>query len=171
MNLTKSYLLLLSICLGFISASTNAEISARAEHEIKILCEQLFADYAVYIDHLDAEGFANTFARDGELARGSNSTIGREDLKQYIEEHGDQAHLIMFTTSDIEVLSETEAVGSSYGLILNGDRPVKAGDDPVQMNGITAASEYRAQFKLTDEGWKISRMESEGVFIGPGFVK
>ena len=59
----------------------------------------------------------------------------------------------------------------SLAIILNGDRPVKAGDEPVQMNGITGAGEYRAKFKLTDDGWKISRMESEGFFIGPGFVK
>ena len=152
-------------------AGATAEVDARIEREIRVLCKQLFADYAVYIDHLNADGFANIFTVDGVFGHGSDTIKGHSNLKKYIEQHGDQAHLIMFTTVEIDVQSETQASGLGYAVILNGDRKVLEGDAPVQMNGITAASEYRASFELTDEGWRISEMRSEGKFRGPGYVQ
>ncbi len=147
-----------------------AEIDTRSESEIRILCEQLFADYAIYIDHLNADGFANTFTPDGVFWHGDEAVHGREKLQRYIEEHGNQAHMIMFTTIDIDIQSESQASGVGYAVILNGNRQVQQDDAPIQMQGITAASQYMANFQLTDEGWKISSMAIEGKFRGPGYL-
>ncbi len=169
MNIKKLSLLLLTLA-STVCLSATVEPNSRAEREISVLCDQLFADYAINIDHLNPEGFASTFTEDGEFVRASGVVKGRENLQTYISEHGDQAHMIMFTTSDVSVLSDVEATGLAYAIILNGDRRIQPGDKPIQMNGITAASEYRANFKLTNEGWKISRMEITPKFRGPGYV-
>jgi|TARA_B110000483_G_C18108079_1_gene508523 hypothetical protein len=152
-------------------SSVWAELDLRAEHEITIICEQLLADYAIYRDHLEAENFANIFTQDAHFVPGSGLVRGRENIKKYIEDHATPAHLIMFTSSQIDAQSETRASGLAYAVILNGDRQVLEGDRPIQMNGITAASEYRAEFERTEEGWKISKLELKGLFRGPGAVQ
>lgn len=165
------------LCSG-ICAPSWADLDQRTKLEIRVICEQLFADYAVYLDHLDADGFADTFTPDAPFP-GTDPSGGRERLRQYIRDHGTQAHLIMFTSTEINVLSETGASGLAYGVILNGNRELSeaggaingANKVPIQMAGITAATEYYADFRLTDEGWKISNMDRKGVFRGPGYVQ
>lgn len=158
------------IGLAFSLLSINpawAELDQRRTHEITILCEQLLMDYAVYIDHLDPDGFASIFTADAPFPN-TEPDENKERFRQYIRDHGKQAHMIMFTSTDIVVESETEASGVAYGVILGGNQPRSEDDGPVQMQGITAATEYYADFRLTDEGWKISGMDRKGFFRGPG---
>ena len=171
MKLSK--FLLLAVSLLTTSIATSAELNVSERNAIEVLCKQLLADYAIYRDHMDADGFANTFSEDGTLVVRSGSYHGRQEIRKNITDRAQPAtaHMIMFTTTQITPLSATEASGISSALVLNGDRPVKAGDKPVQMLGITAANEYRSKFILTDEGWKISHLELDVVFRGPGYVQ
>lgn len=164
--------LILSGFVGILLCSAAwADLDRRTEHEITIICEQLLADYAVYRDHLEADNFANIFTQDAQFVPGSGLVRGRQNIKKYIEDHATPSHLIMFTSSQIDAQSETRASGLAYAVILNGDRQVLEGDRPIQMNGITAASEYHAEFERTEEGWKISKMELKGLFRGPGVIQ
>lgn len=165
--------LLLTVSLLFASIATSAELDVKERNTIEVLCKQLLADYAIYRDHMDADGFANTFSQDGILVVGSGAYHGRQEIRKNITERAQPAtaHMIMFTTTQITPLSETEATGVSSAIILNGDRPVNVGDKPIQMLGITAANEYRTKFIFTNEGWKISHLELDVVFRGPGYVQ
>jgi len=130
------------------------------------------ADYAIYRDHLDADGFANTFSQDGTLVLGSGSAIGRDAIRENITSRPSPgiAHMIVLTTIKITPIDENSATGISYAIVLNGDRPVAAGDPPIRMNGITSAVEYHTEFVLTDDGWKISRLELKSIVRGPGIA-
>lgn len=165
--------LLIAVNLVFVPFAMSAELDVKERDTIEVLCKQLLADYAVYLDHLDADGFANTFSQDGTLVAGSGTYHGQQEIKKNITDRPQPgvAHMVMFTTTQITPISATEATGISSALILNGNRPVAVGDKPIQMLGISAANEYRANFKLTDEGWKISHLELSTVFRGPGYVQ
>ncbi|HJP37389.1 MAG TPA: nuclear transport factor 2 family protein [Gammaproteobacteria bacterium] len=149
-------------------AAPNAESAS----DIVIACEQLLADYAIYRDHLDADGFANTFSEDGVLVLGSGTYRGRTAVRENITSRPAPrvAHMILMTSVQITPIDETAAAGIAYAIVLNGDRPVEQGDAPIQMRGITSAVEYHTEFVLTDDGWKISRLELKSIFRGPGIA-
>ena len=162
----------LTIWLLTASSPSVAQLDAEHSSTIAIACERLLADYAIYRDHLDAEGFANTFAEDGELILGSGSYRGRAAIRENITSRPTPgvAHMIQLTTVKITPVDENTATGIAYAIVLNGDRPVNTGDAPIQMQGITSAVEYHTEFVLTDDGWKILRLELKSVFRGPGIA-
>lgn len=168
---TISTLALIAMAATFsvASAPSWAELSQREAHEITILCEQLLADYAVYRDHMDADGFASIFTDDAELYIGGGVHVGREAYKKYIDDHGypAKAHMIMITSTEITAKSETEANGVAYAVVLGSQTHVGPGDPPVQAEGIGAANEYHVDFSKTDRGWKISGLKLRGLFTGP----
>ena len=147
-----------------------AQLDAESSSAIAIACERLLADYAIYRDHLDADGFANTFSEGGVLVLGSGTYQGRPAIRQNITSRPTPgvAHMLHITSVKITPVDETKATGIAYAVVLNGDRPVNPGDAPIQMQGITSAVEYHTEFIFTDDGWKISRLELKPVFRGPG---
>ncbi len=163
-----------ALLIGLLAAASSSVAQLDAEHSraIAIACERLLADYAIYRDHLDADGFANTFAENGELILGSGSYRGRSPIRENITSRPTPgvAHMIHLTTVKITPLDERTAQGIAYAIVLNGDRPVNPGDAPIQMQGITSAVEYHTEFVLTNDGWKISRLELKSVFRGPGIA-
>lgn len=154
------------------AAPASAAVDEETAAAISIACERLLADYVIYRDHLDADGFANTFTEDGELVLGSGTHKGRDAIRLNITSRPSPgvAHMILMTTVKITPVDEANATGISYALVLNGDRPVAKGDAPVQMLGITAAVEYHTEFELTEDGWKISRLELKSIVRGPGIA-
>jgi hypothetical protein len=160
---------LLSLALGLVSVPSWAELNQRSIHEITILCEQLLMDYAIYRDHLDAEGFASILTEDAELHIGGGIQVGTAANRKYITDHVSPpyAHMIMMTSTEIIPLSETQATGIAYAIVLGSEQHVGLGDPPVQAQGIGAANEYHVDFELTDGGWKISRLSLIGLFTGP----
>lgn len=136
-------------------------------------CERLEHDYAIYRDRGDGEAFANLFTEDGEWGHPTTVLKGREAIRKYIESSSGgppEARLQLQTTIQITPVDDTTATGISYAIILNGDRPVGPGDPPIQMEGITSVNVYHTEFALTSDGWRISRMELEPVFRGPGLA-
>lgn len=168
----RFFVALTSLYLLMAGAPSVAQLNSELASAITIACEQLLADYAIYRDHLDADGFANTFAEDGVLVLGSGTSRGRAAIRENITSRPSPgvAHMILLTSTRITPIDETRAVGFSYAIVLNGDRPVNPGDAPIQMRGITSAVEYHTEFVLTDGGWKISRLELKPVFRGPGIA-
>ena len=162
----------LTIWLLTASSLSVAQLDAAHSSTIAIACERLLADYAIYRDHLDADGFANTFAEDGELILGSGSYRGRAAIRENITSRPTPgvAHMIHLASVKITPVDEKTATGIAYAIVLNGDRPVNPGDAPIQMQGITSAVEYHTEFVLTNDGWKISRLELKSVFRGPGIA-
>ncbi len=159
-------------CLLLASSPLVAALDSADSRAIIVACERLLADYAIYRDHLDADGFANTFSEDGVLVLGSGTSRGRAAIRENITSRPSPgvAHMILLTTMKITPVDEYNATGFTYAIVLNGDRPVAAGDAPIPMNGITAAVEYHTKFVLTDEGWKISRLELKSIVRGPGIA-
>jgi hypothetical protein len=105
-------------------APSVAQLNSELASAITIACEQLLADYAIYRDHLDADGFANTFAEDGVLVLGSGTSRGRAAIRENITSRPSPgvAHMILLTSTRITPIDETRAVGFSYAIVLNGDR-------------------------------------------------
>ena len=154
------------------SAVSFAALGTKESDAIIAACERLMADYAIYRDHLDADGFANTFSEDGILVLGSGTAVGREAIRRNItsRQFPGIAHMIVLTTIKITPIDENNATGFSYAIVLNGDRPVAAGDPPIKMKGITSAVEYHTEFVRTDDGWKISKLELKSIVRGPGIA-
>lgn len=144
-----------------------AAMDQRTTHEITILCEQLLMDYAVYRDHLDANGFAYIFTEDAEVVIGGGVHLGRNAYRKYIADHSPAAHMIMMTSIEIIPESETRASGIAYAIVLGSQQHVGPGDPPIQLEGIRAANEYHVDFEQTDAGWKISGLSLVGLFSGP----
>ena len=169
----RSTLATVALSMLLLAMASRSVAEPGAESSIVIACERLLADYAIYRDHLDADGFANTFSEDGELVLGSGTFRGRAAIRGNITSRPRPgvAHMLLMTTVKITVLDETRATGISYAIVLNGDRPVNKGDRPIPMKGITSAVEYHTSFSLTDEGWKISRLELKSIFRGPGISR
>jgi len=165
--------LAVAIALLIAASPAWAALPSAQVNAITVACQQLLADYAIYRDHLDVEGFANAFTSDATLVLATRSYVGRDELRKEITDHPSPAiaHMIHFTSTKITPVSATKATGVSYAVILNGNRHVGPGDQPIQMEGITSAGEYLSEFALTNDGWKISRMELKSVFRGPGFAK
>ena len=69
--------LLLALAGAFIYLPMSPVIYALVDEEtatsITIACDRLLDSYAIFRDHLDAEGFANIFTEDGVLILGSVS--------------------------------------------------------------------------------------------------
>ena len=172
MDMRKLTVMVVSAALLTSASATFAALDDKTADAIITACERLMADYAVYRDRLDADGWADTFTEDAVLVLGSGTHQGRDAILANLASRPTPAvaHLIMLTSVKITPIDETSAAGISYAIILNGDRPVGPGDPPIQMEGITSVNVYHTEFVLTAEGWRISRMELEPVFRGPGLA-
>lgn len=161
--------LMIALVTSLVALPAWAILDQRIKHEITVQCEQLVMDYAVYRDHLDADGFANVFTNDAQLLVGGGEYIGTAAFRKYITDHEPpaKAHMIMITSSEVIPLSETEAKGVFYAIVLGSNQHVGPGDPPVQTKGIGAANEYQVDFELTQSGWKIARLSLVGLFTGP----
>ena len=172
MDMRKFTATVVSTALLTSASATFAALDDKTADAIIIACERLMADYAVFRDRLDADGWADTFTEDAVLVLGSGTYQGRDAILANLASRPTPAvaHLIMLTSVKITPIDETSASGISYAIILNGDRPVGPGDPPIQMEGITSVNVYHTEFAFTAEGWRISRMELEPVFRGPGLA-
>ena len=172
MRMRKLTVTAVSAALLASASATFAALDQKTSDVIITACERLMADYAVYRDRLDADGWAITFTEDAVLVLGSGTYEGRDAILEYLASRPTPAvaHLIMLTSVKITPIDETGATGVSYAIILNGDRPVGPGNPPIQMEGITSVNVYHTEFVLTEDGWRISRMELEPVFRGPGLA-
>ncbi len=159
-------MLLVTVTLmGCGPANSAAEADAFVNRAIVAACKDLVTDYAIARDHGDADGYAATFAQDGELILPSGSFKGREQLRQRMAENrGKSVSRHMMSTTQIKVIDSENAVGISYAVIFIEPAPEAGSAGPVPTRGPAAIGEYRDSFLLTEQGWKFSRREFVPVF-------
>jgi len=157
----------------FMSLQTYAAPNEHDADEIRVICNQLLSDYAIYRDHLDEKGFVSIFTKGAELKLGTGTYKGIDQIRKNITDRQSPsiAHMVLLTTSQITPLSAKKAQGLSYAIVLNGNRAVGFGDKPIEMEGLTSAVEYQTEFQKTIVGWKIARLELKPIFRGPGYLR
>jgi uncharacterized protein (TIGR02246 family) len=126
--------------------------SAFATEDVYRDCTNLIYGYAYHRDQFNAEEFSNLFTEDASLTVLSNSWQGRDSIRQRIEQlkNGSSIRHEM-STIYIEVIDARHATGVSYATLYSAP----AGEDTV--TSPTLIGEYRDEFLLTDEGWKIDK--------------
>lgn len=127
-------------------------------------CTRTMQLYAHYIDHLDADAYANLFVEDGVFILGRDEFVGREAIAQWVRE--DDGRLIGRHMTGSIVIDADESAGitaRSYVFVYRGERPATPG--PVPLTGYVMA-EYQDQLRMTDSGCKFVRRVVTPVFIG-----
>lgn len=150
---------LATVLLGF--ASGVAAQGEPARGEVRQACEDLVLDYAYYRDRLDAEPYAAIFAEDAVLSVLGVDYVGREAIYQRLKE--DENPLTtrhMMSTIRIFDEGDGRATGVSYVTVW----AAPAGEQPLFADKYLGLGEYHDEFRLTDEGWKISRRAFVPIF-------
>jgi uncharacterized protein (TIGR02246 family) len=153
-------------CLAVPSFFAWAADESGTTNDIVAACEQLVIQYAGARDTMDREGFVGTFTQDGVLILGSQHLEGRDAIREQTNNwpENDVARHLM-TNIDITPVDETTATGISYVLVI-GDEREEGATGPMTVSGFRMMGEYHDEFRLTDDGWKISRRELSVTFIG-----
>lgn len=126
--------------------------SAFADEDVYRDCTNLVYGYAYHRDQFNAEEFSNLFTEDAHLTVLSNSWQGRDAIRERIVQlkNGSTIRHEM-STIYIQVIDTHHATGVSYATLYSAP----AGVDTV--TGPSLIGEYRDEFLLTDEGWKIAK--------------
>lgn len=131
---------------------------------IETACKELMTRYCIALDTRDVEGFVGLFSPDAvwELVNAAGRELsGQEAIRQYVENRQTalyNVHLVQ--NAHVEVKSATEAEGYCIALIIDG----VMGDLPVPVRGIELITEYRDQYRLFPEGWRITRRSMTKLF-------
>jgi opacity protein-like surface antigen len=147
----KRFLFVVALSIGLIPASYAADVYRE--------CTNLVTDYAYFRDRFDAAEFSDLFTEDASLSVGSQTWVGRDNIRGRIEgldKSGSIRHLM--STIRIEPIDELHASGVSYATIYTS----AAGSNSTE--GFAVIGEYHDSFLLTDDGWKISKRELKSVF-------
>ncbi len=129
----------------FMSAAVLAE-------DVRQACRDLVLDYAYYRDRPDAQGFANVFAKDGELTVLGETFAGKAAIAARLKdaEEGPSFRHLMSTIRIFPVDADT-ATGVSYVTVYSAP----PGETTVE--GFLGVGEYHDEFVRTVDGWKIKK--------------
>ncbi len=144
---------------GCSTASLEPASQNPSMASIQAACESLVLDYAYYRDREDlqlaAQGVAAIFTQDATLTVNGQSFTGRRAIHDRIADQTNPplfAHLM--STIRIFPESATKATGVSYATVYVAPRPAQGS---ALAEGFAAVGEYHDEFRLTDEGWRISK--------------
>ena len=136
-----------------------------AEHA----CQKLQAQYGVFADRGDVEGFTQLFAEDGSVAvPEAPAFVGQDAIRASIQALKDQGVTMrhVLTNNVVDVIDDTTAEGVSYLVVFNSTGPVDArGTRPVEPPA--TVGEYRDTFRRTAEGWRFQTRVLTRVFRPP----
>lgn len=124
---------------------------------IESACKDLMTRYCIALDTRDVDGFLSIFSPDGvwELVNDTPRELaGQDAIRGYFDKRQTavfNVHLLQ--NAHVDVKSETEAEGYCIALIIDGPM----GEMPVPMRGVELITEYRDQYRLFPEGWRIVR--------------
>ncbi len=117
-----------------------------AQHDIN----DLIASYTMCGDRGDAEGLSQCFAKDGVLVFPGAQAKGPHDIVRALSGGERNPHLRRvrhhLTSSEIRFLSDTEATGRTYFIVITNEGPDHSGL-------------YVDRFTLSDDGWKFTKRE------------
>lgn len=132
------------------------------EHE----CRKLSVLYCHYLDAQNSAGFASIYTEDAiyKPAIMPEPVIGRDAIFQWAENYPKQRLGRHFSANEwIEVIDETHAKGRTYAFVFR---------EPTPMTGVISSRttprsvvEYNDLYRLTAEGWKISKRYYNIIFI------
>lgn len=112
-------------------------------------CLTLVRQFCIFADEADAPRLAALFTADAVFERGELRIEGREGLEKMVRSRAaDLVTRHLVTTSLVTSVDDTRASGRHYCLVYASG----AGHDPSK----PIVREYRDEYKLTDEGWRIA---------------
>jgi len=123
---------------------------------IKTACRELVMRYAMARDQLADEAFAELFTDDATLLVGGQQIRGHAQLRARLAPGAgapDTTHLMSSVVIDPQ--TSTTASGLSYVSVYVA-QPTQ--ETPAAAR-LAAVGEYRDQFRLTEDGWRIARRE------------
>ena len=150
-----------TIAAGALAMMASAAHAANTD--MVVSCTQVVNDYAWYLDHpgedMDAtsRAFASLFTEDAELKLANaqlveETFIGHDAIASRFLQGRDTTRFL-HVTSNIRVVQtgETTAVGTNYVTVYI--HPIGGS---MAENSIQGIAEYRDEYRVTDEGCKIS---------------
>lgn len=148
--------LVLALSLSGCAATIELGETKRSVAEA---CEALVLDYAYHRDRLDAQAVAQLFTPGAVMIVQGQTFVGREAIFDRLAAPNQPVTQHLMST--IRIFpggpDEKTATGVSYASIYLA--PANPDGGPASVRNITAVGEYRDEFRLTDEGWKIARRE------------
>lgn len=127
---------------------------------IEQACAAVFNRFSVLNDAGRHEEMVQLFTEDARFARPTdpdNYTEGRDQiLAAFQARPKDRVTRHLITNIVIDVVDETTAKGQCYSTLYAGSPDKPAENLGLQANPEQFIGEFFADFRLTDEGWKIS---------------
>lgn len=135
---------------------------------IEQACMKLQAQYGVFADRGDVEGFTNLFAPDGSVeVPEAPAFVGHEAIRASIQALGDLGVTMrhVLTNNVVDVVDADHATGVSYLTVYNSTaEPDAMGQRPVALPA--TVGEYADSFRRTPDGWRFQSRVLTRVFRG-----
>lgn len=135
---------------------------------IEHACMKLQAQYGVFADRGDVEGFTSLFAEDGSVqVPEAPAFVGHAAIRASIQALGAMGVTMrhVLTNSVVDVVDESHAVGVSYLVVYNSRTEADAaGIRPVEPPA--TVGEYADTFRRTAQGWRFHSRVLTRVFKG-----
>lgn len=135
---------------------------------IEHACMKLQAQYGVFADRGDVEGFTNLFSPDGSVAVPEASPfVGHDAIRASIRALGalgvTMRHVL--TNNVVDVIDADHATGVSYLTVYNSAaEPDETGQRPVAPPA--TVGEYADKFRRTADGWRFQSRVLTRIFRG-----
>lgn len=131
-------------------------------------CASLFNRFAVCNDAGELEDMVNVFTIDALFARPTdpdNYTEGRDSiLAAFKARPKDRVTRHLITNIVVDVEDAGSATGKCYATLFTASPDNEAEKFGLQANASQFIGEFDADFRHTEEGWKISRLSGKIVF-------
>jgi hypothetical protein len=129
-------------------------------------CERLVTQYCHYVDHDEAAKIADLFTEDGVWKSAQFTMTGLDQLRKGFQGRQDNKGRMSRHVCNnllVDVISETEAVGTVYLTLYFHDGEIGRASSPT--DSLQKLGEYRDRFVKTKEGWRFARRESVTNFL------
>ena len=129
-------------------------------NEVEAICRRLIFDSAAHNDAGDWDALGRLYAVDGELTRPSGQTIVGRDAIVEAYRGGPVDRLTRHVCSNvrIDLTGPTTATGHTVVLLFAADRSSDSKPDgPAPVHNGAAVGEFADEFRLTADGWRLSR--------------
>ncbi len=134
--------------------------SRGADQLIEHYCARLATTYCHLVDHGQAALAADLFSDDGVWRFGGIVWNGRSAIAAGLKARQDNTGRMsrhVCTNLLVDVIGATKATGVVYLTLYRHDGPAGRAESPMDLP--TFVGEYRDEFVLTDQGWRISHRE------------